>query len=148
MVVCKEDTPPVSLNSYCNNVLFRFYISYRLNMATTLLAAQIEEATAKISPEHRCMPIDGGIFSSIDSALLHLNNWAFLNGYGYVNTSGSTRERRWRYSCVFHSRVEGRTTQNTRRLQEEERVRVNTHARGISCPVGVTITQLVFFPVL
>jgi hypothetical protein len=32
-------------------------------------------------------------------------------------------------------------TQNSRRIEEVDRVRVNTHTRGLGCPVGVTISQ-------
>jgi hypothetical protein len=103
--------------------------------------AQIDEVAASIPPAHHEMPADGCVVSSVDSVLLHLNNWAFLNGFAYVSASGSAKERRWRYNCVFHSRAEGQETKNSRKIDEQDRVRVNTHTRGISCPVGVTISQ-------
>jgi hypothetical protein len=105
------------------------------------IMAQIKEVTADIPPQHHDIPEDGGPVSSVESAILHLNNWAFLNGYGYVNTAGSAKERRWRYKCVFNSRGESQETRNSRKIDEKDRVRVNTHTRGIGCPVGVTITQ-------
>lgn len=105
------------------------------------VVAQIEEVAAQIPLQHREMPTDGEIYSSIDSAILHLNDWAFLNSYGYVNVSGSAKERRWRFSCVFHSRAPGKPTKDGRKIPEDERKRVNTRTRGISCPVGVNITQ-------
>jgi hypothetical protein len=103
--------------------------------------AQIKEVTADIPPQHHDIPEDGGPVSSVESAILHLNNWAFLNGYGYVNTAGSAKERRWRYKCVFNSRGESQETRNSKKIDEKDRVRVNTYTQGIGCPVGVTITQ-------
>jgi hypothetical protein len=103
--------------------------------------AQIKEVTADIPPQHHDIPEDGGPVSSVESAILHLNNWAFLNGYGYVNTAGSAKERRWRYKCVFNSRGESQETRNSRKIDEKDRVQVNTHTRGIGCLVSVTITQ-------
>jgi hypothetical protein len=103
--------------------------------------AQIEEVAASIPTEHHEPPADRGVVSSLDSAILHLNNWAFLNGHAYVTASGSAKERRWRYKCVFSSRAEGMVTQNSRRIEEVDRVRVNTHTRGLGCPVAVTISQ-------
>jgi hypothetical protein len=103
--------------------------------------AQIKQVTANIPSQHHNVPEDDGIISSVESAILHLNDWAFLNGYGYVSTSGSAKERRWRYNYVFYSRAEGQETKNSRKIDKTDRVRVNTHTRGIGYPVGVTITQ-------
>jgi hypothetical protein len=106
------------------------------------IADQLQQARANIPQKRHSIPPDGSVISTFDSAILHLNDWAFLQGYGYVSASGSATERRWRYNCVFHSRGE-KTTQNSRKTLEEDRVRVNTHTRGIGCPVGITITQSV-----
>ena len=102
--------------------------------------AQIKQVTAHIPPQHHDIPEDGGPVSSVESAILHLNNWAFLQGYGYVNTAGSVRERRWRYKCVFYSKEKGQKTRNSQKINKQDCVRVNTYTRGIGCPVGVTIT--------
>jgi hypothetical protein len=69
--------------------------------------AQIQQVTANIPSQHHDVPKDDGIISSVESAILYLNDWAFLNGYGYVSASGLAKERQWRYNCVFHSRAEG-----------------------------------------
>jgi alkylated DNA repair dioxygenase AlkB len=105
------------------------------------LIAQIQQVAANIPLEHHNMPPDESIVLSVKSAVLHLNDWAFLNGYGYVSSSGLARERRWRYRCVFHSRADSQKTKNSRKTEERDRVRINTYTRGIGCPVSVTITQ-------
>lgn len=104
------------------------------------IAAQLQQARANIPLKHHDMPEDGSIIATLESAILHLNDWAFLQGHGYVTASGSAKERRWRYNCVFYSRAQGQVTKNGRKIEEQDRIRVNTHIRGISCPVGVTLT--------
>jgi hypothetical protein len=73
------------------------------------------------------MPPDENIISSVESAVLHLNDSAFLNGYGYVSSFGSARELRWGYKCVFYSRAEGQEAKNSRKTEEKDLVKINTH---------------------
>ena len=105
------------------------------------LLAQLDQARADIPPDHRRVPEQGGIVSHPDTAFIHINDWAFLNGHAYVRVSGSAKARRVRYSCIFHSRKEGERTQNTRKLDEDDRLRVGTKVRGLNCPVGITISR-------
>jgi hypothetical protein len=105
------------------------------------LIAQIQQVAANIPLKHYNMPSDENIVSSVESAVLYLNDWAFFNGYGYVSSSGLTREQHWRYKCVFHSRAEGQETKNSQKTKERDRVRINTYTQGISCLISVTITQ-------
>jgi hypothetical protein len=69
------------------------------------LQASLNEARAKIPLAHHEVP--NGVVSNPDSAFIHINDWAFLNGYAYVKLSGSMKEGRYRYSCIFHSRKKG-----------------------------------------
>jgi hypothetical protein len=158
-----EPIPPSVLPSYCYYIAadvslyncsmqyvipidprpFIWPCTFNMSNPTILphsVTTQIRQVIASIPPEHHDAPKDGGIVSNREAAIIHLNNWAFLHGYGYVSASGSAIERRWRYNCVFHSRGE-KITQNSRKTSERERVRVNTQTRGIGCPVGVTIAQ-------
>jgi hypothetical protein len=73
------------------------------------------------------MPLDKSIVLSVESAVLYLNDWAFFNGYGYVSSSGSVKERRWRYKCVFYLRAEGQETKNSWKTEERDCVRINTY---------------------
>jgi hypothetical protein len=79
------------------------------NLASLLpsLIAQIQQVAANILLEHYNMPLDESIVLFVESAVLYLNDWAFLNGYSYVSSSGLAREQRWWYRCVFHSRADG-----------------------------------------
>jgi hypothetical protein len=89
------------------------------------------------------VPDQGGIISHPDTAFIYINDWAFLNSYAYVRVSGSAKARRVRYSCIFHSRKEGERTQNTRKLDKDDRLRVGTKVRGLNCLVGITISRSV-----
>jgi hypothetical protein len=107
------------------------------------LQAQLDQARANIPLDHREAPPNDSIVSHPDTAFIHINDWAFLNGYAYVVLSGSANLRRIRYSCIFHSRKEGERTRNTRDIDESDRQRVETNVRGINCPVGITISRFV-----
>ena len=104
------------------------------------LQASLSQARAnKIPLAHHEAP--DGIVSSPDNAFIHINDWAFLNGHAYVKISGSMREGRFRFGCIFHSRKEGQRTRNYRRLNEKDRQRVKSYVRGIGCPVKITISK-------
>lgn len=107
------------------------------------LQAKLDQARANIPLAHHEMPRNG-IVSNPESAFIHINDWAFLNGHAYVKLSGSAKSGRWRYGCIFHSRKEGLRTQNTRKIEEKDRKRVNSYVRGISCTVGITISKYAY----
>ena len=105
------------------------------------LQASLSQARAKIPlAHHKALE---GVVSSPDNAYIHINDWAFLNGHIYVRISGSMKEGRYRFGCIFHSRKEGQRTQNTRKLDEKDRKRANSYVRGIGCPVKITISRYV-----
>ena len=106
------------------------------------LQASLNQARANIPPAHRDVP--EGVVSNPDSAFIRINDWAFLNGYAYVKISGSAKEGRYRFGCIFHSRKEGQRTQNTRNIDEKDRKRVNSYVRGIGCPVKITVSRDVY----
>ena len=115
-----------------------------MSTSTTLpqaLQASLNQARANIPLAHREVP--EGVVSSPDTAFIHINDWAFLNGYAYVKISGSAKEGRYRFGCIFHSRKEGQRTQNTRKTDEKDRKSVNSYVRGIGCPVKITISRYV-----
>ena len=74
------------------------------------LAAQIKKAIRTIPDQYRDAPIDGSIVVDPEAAFVHIQHWAFINGYAYVTESKG--KRRVRYECIFHSRT-GRNTQNS-----------------------------------
>ena len=115
-------------------------MAFRINLPAPILA-QIAQVEANILLQHRGMPLNDSIVVSIEQALAHINDWSFITGYGYVNVAGSKKEGRWRYACTFHSRKEGEDTRNYRKMEEKGRQRTNTHSRGISCPIGITIRR-------
>ena len=94
------------------------------------MLAQIAQVEANIPPNHCEMPPNNNIVALLDTAVLHINDWSFLNGYTYVNVAGSEKEQRWRYSCIFYSRKEGEETRNNRKIDEIDRQRVNIHTRA------------------
>lgn len=104
------------------------------------LQAHLNQAQANIPLAHHEAPREG-VVSSPDTTFIHINDWAFLNGYAYVKLSGSAKEGRYRYGCIFHSRKEGQRTQNTRKIDEKDRKRANSYVRGIGCPVRITISK-------
>jgi len=57
------------------------------------LQASLNQARAKIPLAHHTAP--EGVVSSPDSAFIHINDWAFLNGHAYVKLSGSVKEGRY-----------------------------------------------------
>jgi hypothetical protein len=63
--------------------------------------------------------------------------------YIYVKISGSAKEGRYRFGCIFYSRKEGQRTQNTRKIDKKDRQRANLYVRGIGCPVKITISRYV-----
>jgi hypothetical protein len=79
--------------------------------------------------------------SNLDTAFIHINDWAFLNGFAYVKLSGSEKEGRYRYGCIFHSRAAGQRTRNYRKIHEKDRKRVNSYVRGIGCLAKITISR-------
>jgi hypothetical protein len=105
------------------------------------LQADLNQARANIPLAHYKVPV--GVISSPDSAFVYINDWAFLNGHAYVELSGSAKEGRYRYSCIFHLRKEGERTRNTRNIKEKDRKRVNLYIRGIECPVKITVSRYV-----
>ena len=115
-----------------------------MSTSTTLpqpLQASLNQARANIPLAHREVP--EGVVSSPDTAFVHINDWAFLNGHAYVKLSGSAKEGRYRYSCIFHSRKEGERTRNTRNIKKKDQKRVNSYIRGIECPVKITVSRYV-----
>jgi hypothetical protein len=105
------------------------------------LQASLNQAGTDIPLAHHEVP--KGVVSSPDSAFIHINDWAFLNGHAYVKISGSMKEGRYRFGCIFHSRKKGQRTQNTRKIDKKDRRRVNSYVRGIGCPVKITISRYV-----
>jgi hypothetical protein len=86
-----------------------------MSIPTTLplsLQADINQARANIPRAHYEQP--DGVVSSPETAFIHINDWAFLNGFAYVNIAGSEKEGRYRYSCIFHTRAVGQRTRNYR----------------------------------
>ena len=104
------------------------------------LRAHLIQARANIPSSYREVPKEGPV-SDPDTAFIHINDWAFLNSYIYVKLSGTMNTGRCKYGCIFHSRKEGQRTQNTYKIEEKDRRRANSYVRGISCPVGVTISK-------
>ena len=76
--------------------------------------------------------------STPEAAFVHIQPWAFINGYAYVIESKG--KRRVRYECIFHSRT-GRKTRNTRKTLEEDRIRTGTHTRGMNCPAAILVSK-------
>jgi hypothetical protein len=50
----------------------------------------LNQACFIIPPEHRQQP-KGGIVADLDTVFVHINDWAFLNGYAFVKLSGSVK---------------------------------------------------------
>ena len=85
------------------------------------LLAQLDQARAIILPAYREKPREGSIIPDIAAAYIHINDWAFLNSYGYVNISGSKEKEAWyRYTCLFHSRKQGKDTCDYRQISEKD----------------------------
>ena len=57
------------------------------------LQADIAQARANIPIAHYEIP-EGVVFSP-DTAFVHINDWAFLNGFVYINISGSKKEGKY-----------------------------------------------------
>jgi hypothetical protein len=100
----------------------------------------VSQARSIVPPDHHYAPISGSVVASPESAFVHIQDWAFLNGFAYVVESGSSAGRRVRYECIFHSR-KSKETRNTRDIVEGDRRRVETHVRGIGCPAAITISK-------
>jgi hypothetical protein len=113
-----------------------------MSISTTLppsLQADINQARANIPRAHYERP--EGVVSSPATAFIHINDWAFLNGFAYIKTASSEKEGRYRYSCIFHSRTAGQRTRNYRQLDEKDRKRANSFVRGMGCPVKITVSR-------
>jgi hypothetical protein len=89
---------------------------------STALLAQLDQARAIILLAYREKPREGSIIPDIAVAYIYINDWAFLNGHGYVNISGSEgREARYRYACLFYLRKQGKDTRDYGQISEKDR---------------------------
>jgi hypothetical protein len=100
----------------------------------------VSQARSIVPPDHHYAPISGSVVASPESAFVHIQDWAFLNGFAYVVESGLSAGRRVRYECIFHSR-KSKETRNTRDIVKGDRRRVKTHMRGIGCPAAIIISK-------
>ena len=57
------------------------------------LTAQIKEAIRTIPECYRDAPIDGSIVVDPEVAFVHIQHWAFINGYAYVTESKGKRRQ-------------------------------------------------------
>jgi hypothetical protein len=100
----------------------------------------VSQARSIVPPDYYYALISGNVVASPKSAFVHIQDWAFLNGFAYVVELGSSAGRRVRYECIFHLR-KSKETRNTRDIVKGDRRRVETHVRGIGCLAAITISK-------
>ena len=101
---------------------------------TPELAKQIDEAIEAIPISHREAPVQNEIVVNPGVAFQRLQDWAFTQGYAFVIASKVAT--RVRFDCIHHKNA----TRNTRKTEEVDRKRVETHVRGTGCQYGVYIS--------
>lgn len=85
------------------------------NVASTLLALQIYQATRVLPPAHLRAPVVGKSFEGPDDASRRLQNWDFTEGFAVITESA--RKGHVIFECLYH-----RTrTRNTRKTRAEDK---------------------------
>jgi hypothetical protein len=91
------------------------------------LASQIERAIEAIPLAHCEALADRTVVVSPEAAFVQIQDWAFTQGHAFVIESRS--HNRVRFDCIYHKKE----TRNTRKTEEKDRRRVETHVRGTDC---------------
>ena len=112
-----------------------FVSAASVSTVTPGLAAQIDAAVAALPTAHRLAPTVGEIVESKAAAFERLQNWAFTHHFALVIESANAR--RVLFQCTHHKKK----TQNTRKTEEADRIRVQTKTQTRSCLFGVYINK-------
>ena len=110
-------------------------ITMHTNTPLPHLRNEIATAIEDIPEAHRIAPVHGAIVSDPNSAFIHLQDWAFTQGYCFV--IASSNDIRVRFNCIHHS-IE---TRNTRKLTEGERRRIWTNVYQQGCKVSLYVSK-------
>ena len=105
---------------------------------TAELRNRLDAAVAALPPAYCLNPTENELSVSRDSAYLRLQNWAFTKGFAFVTESAKTYKGqvvRVYLDCVHHKKE----TRNTRKLDEEDRQRVQTKTQTNGCKFSVGI---------
>jgi hypothetical protein len=106
---------------------------------TTELAAQLAAAVAGLPPAHRRNPVEREPTESREAAYIRLQDWSFTKGFALVKESAKTKSGqvvRQYFDCVHHKKE----TKNSRKLEEEERQRIQTKTQSNGCKFSLVVS--------
>src|SRR5277367_1482505 len=99
---------------------------------TAELAAQLSAAIEALPPAHRLAPVEQEPAESRDAAFVRLQDWSFTKGFALVKESAKTYKGqvvRVYFDCIHHKK----DTKNSRKLEEDDRKRVQTRTQANGC---------------
>jgi hypothetical protein len=102
---------------------------------TPELRAHIDEAIAALPPAHCRPPTKGEIVESPSSGYVRLQDWAFTHGFALAIESANAERTMFR--CTRHQKK----TRNTRKTEEADRRRVETHTQARGCQFNLYISK-------
>ena len=106
---------------------------------TAELAAQLAQARAALPPSYCLDPQERELTESKEAAFVRLQNWAFTKGFAIVKESAKTKDGqviRQYFDCVHHKNK----TKNCRKLNEEERQRIQTKTQSNGCKFSLVVS--------
>jgi hypothetical protein len=102
------------------------------------LNVKLRKATDLFPPAHRLPPISGEIVPGPDEGKIRLQDYAFTQGFCLVVASYDKKRQRLIMECSRHKKK----TRNTRKLKEEDRIKVATNVAFNDFRYRIKITYM------
>ncbi|MCJ1467533.1 hypothetical protein MMC07_006158 [Pseudocyphellaria aurata] len=106
--------------------------------SNTSLEKRIRNAIDLLPPAHRIPPSDDEVVTGPEEGKLRLQDYAFTQGFCLVVASYDKKRQRLIMECSRHKKK----TRNTRKIEEEDRVRAATDVAYNDCRYRVKITYI------
>ena len=103
----------------------------------TSLDARKQHAIALLPPPHLLPPQENELFSSWEEAKTRLQDYAFTQGFALVTETHDKKNHLIVLDCTRHHK----RVRNTRKVEEEDRVRANTKVSFNECPYRLRLKK-------
>ena len=103
----------------------------------TSLDARKQHAIAHLPPPHLLPPQENELFSSWEEAKARLQDYAFTQGFALVTETHDKKNHLIVLDCTRHHK----RVRNTRKVEEEDRVRANTKVSFNECPYRLRLKK-------
>ena len=111
-------------------ILYILLLLIAIEFDPTSLDARKQHAIALLPPPHLLPPQENELFSSWDEAKTRLQDYAFTQGFALVTETHDKKNHLIVLDCTRHHK----RVRNTRKVEEEDRVRANTKLSFNECP--------------